>query len=57
MPSKTKAQISAITPGATGEILFCTDCAVPNICVSTGTAISAFVRSDLTGTGCGSDSP
>lgn len=57
VPNKTRAEISAITPGAAGEIVRCTDCAVPNLCVSTGTAISAFLRVDLASTGCGSDSP
>lgn len=52
--SRTKAQFDAITPAAAGEIYFCSNCTVPNICVSTGTALSDFVRADDGTKGCGS---
>ena len=51
--SRTKAQFDAITPAAKGDVYFCTDCAVPNLCVSTGTALAQFVRVDLSTAGCG----
>lgn len=52
--SRTKAQFDAITPAQKGDVYFCTDCTVPNLCVSTGTHISDFVRADLGTAGCGS---
>lgn len=53
--SRTKAQFSAMTPSRVGQIYYCSDCAVKNICISTGTGISAFMRADLSTAGCGVD--
>lgn len=53
--SRTKAQISALTPAAVGEIIYCSDCTVKNTCISTGTALSDWMRQDLATAGCGPD--
>lgn len=53
--NRTKAQLDAITPARKGQVYFCTDCTVPNLCVSTGTHINDFVRADLSTAGCGTN--
>lgn len=39
----TIAQITALTPSATGQLIFCKDCAITNVCVSTGIGQGAWV--------------
>lgn len=53
--SRTRAQIDSITPTAVGAVLFCSDCTVPNICVSTAATASSFLRVDSTTVGCGTN--
>ena len=51
--SRTMAQINALVPTAVGQIVFCNNCTVTNLCVSTGTAVAQFLRVDSTTAGCG----
>ena len=51
--ARTKAQFDAITPTAAGQVYFCSDCTEKLLCVSTGTTISGFQRSDSESIGCG----
>lgn len=51
--AQTTSQINSITPSAVGQMLFCSDCTNPDICVSTGTSIAQFRRIGTTA-GCGS---
>ena len=51
--SRTKAQFDVLVPTAVGEVYFCSNCSTPNLCVSTGTAASQFLRVDSTSAGCG----
>lgn len=53
--ARTKAQFNAITPAAAGEVYFCSDCTAKNLCVSTGTTLSGFLRVDSTTIGCGTN--
>lgn len=53
--SRTKAAFDALVPTVVGEIYFCSDCSTPNLCISTGTAISQFLRVDSTTAGCGTN--
>ena len=52
--SRTKAQIDAITPTAVGSVLFCSNCTIPDVCVSTGTTLSGFKKIGETA-GCGTN--
>jgi len=40
--SRTKAELNALTPGAVGEIYYCSNCSPVNVMVSTGTAQANF---------------
>jgi len=51
--SRTRAQIDALTPDVIGEMVYCSDCSVKNVCISTGTAVSQWMRMDLATAGCG----
>ncbi len=48
--AKTLTQINAYAPSAAGEIVFCSNCTRTAICVSTGTAIGAWVVGVESGT-------
>ena len=51
---RTRAQISALTPGSVGEYVDCTDCTLPGLCRSTGTAIAQWRKVEGPSTlGCG----
>ena len=41
--SQTLAQLTALVPATTGQILFCNNCASTPVCVSTGIGTGAFV--------------
>lgn len=44
LPSLTLAQLNALTPATTGQIVFCSNCASESICISSGsTAVGQFV--------------
>lgn len=51
--SRTKAQFDALTPDVIGELVYCSDCSVKNVCIATGTAVSQWMRQDLSTAGCG----
>ncbi len=51
--SKTRAQIDLLVPTKVGQVIFCSDCTVKNMCVSTGTLVAQWMRSDLSTAGCG----
>lgn len=42
--SRTSSQIRALTPSASGQTLFCSDCSNTSVCISTGTSVSAWGR-------------
>lgn len=42
--SRTVAQVQSLTPTAVGQILYCSNCTTPDMCVSTGTAVNQFRR-------------
>lgn len=44
--SQTIAEISAITPGGTGETYYCVDCVNPSLVTSTGTNVGNFAICD-----------
>lgn len=41
--SRTSAQLGALVPTRAGNIVFCSDCSTPNVYVSTGTGVGAWV--------------
>lgn len=52
LPSGTTTQISTLTPGTTGQLLYCTNCASANVCVSTGVAAGGWASVTSTTTAC-----
>lgn len=50
--SRSQAQIEALTPAAVGQVYFCNDCTLTAVCVSTGTAVSAFASVGALATDC-----
>lgn len=50
--SRTQAQIEALTPAAVGQVYYCSDCTLTTLCISTGTALSAFGSAVAPGTDC-----
>lgn len=40
---RTRAQLTALTPDATGQILYCTNCTDTPVCISSGTLPGAWV--------------
>jgi hypothetical protein len=52
--SKTKANFDALDPVIAGEYYFCSDCTIPGLCVSSGTAVAQWRRDYSATVGCGS---
>jgi hypothetical protein len=48
--SRTIAQLNALAPGTTGQIVFCSNCAQSGICVSSGVVAGAWVVPTSTAT-------
>ena len=53
--SRTRAQIDTLAADSAGQIIYCSDCSVANVCVSTGTAAAQWLRVDSTTIGCGTN--
>lgn len=49
LPSATLAQLQALTPAATGQIVFCSNCVYPMV-ISSGTTANAWVNQLSSGT-------
>ena len=52
--ARTKAQIDLMTPVAVGEYIDCTDCTLPGLCRSSGTAVAQWRKVESSTLGCGS---
>lgn len=50
--SRTAAQLGTLSPISAGSIVYCSNCATANVCVSTGTGGGAWVRVDDGTTSC-----
>lgn len=50
---RTKAQICALVPDSVGQYVDCTDCTLPGLCRSTGTAVCQFRKVESATLGCG----
>lgn len=54
LDTSTKAQINALTPDTTGQIVGCSDCTQSAICISTSVVVGGWVVPVSTGTFVGS---
>lgn len=54
--NRTKAQIDALIPRATGALIICTNCTIPfSVCTATGTLAAQWARAGSSTVGCGTN--
>ena len=53
--TRTKTQIDTLAATALHQLIFCTDCTIPGICKSTGTAAAQWEKIESATAGCGSN--